>query len=569
MDRRKAFRLPYFVSDCADGDVSIEVKSHLLCRGGLNTLLSFGQKRCIQIMNAAKFSAVLPQHKRIGTMAPHAIPNNERKYEPLVNHFEYLKNLGEVRATRVVATLVDGMGNKVNRDDDIEVTYLPISMGYRVCYKRYMKSLGYDIQTTALGGFVITAEEEGKEVDPSEFVTFPTYFNMWKRDYKDLKVSRPVEDICKDCYVFANRHRHLANHAMRQDMGDDGRDSDDDDTDADVDTNLADDDGEPTVAADLVMRADAARNTNEEERELMLLQAAEHVKMARIQRKLYQQKVAEAVEDAKVGKAHKERWYTFVVDYGQNMELPIFNKEQPGVTYYYSPLSIYNLGIVDHAHDYGGGDSIKEHLHCHVYHEGVGKKGANNVSSLIMKTLIDLNLLRNDEIGGELNIIFDNCSGQNKNNTVIKLAVWLAELGYFQKINFIFLVVGHTKNAADRLFNSMKKEYWKHNIFTFEDLVSKLGESDSVTIHQPNANDFLDYDKLLDGPYRKLAGQIKKNHIFTCDEIDDVMKLRESNLLEHKETLVRLRKTNWEHADLRELMEYAERMLIPITCVMD
>ncbi len=150
----------------------------------------------------------------------------------------------------------------------------------------------------------------------------------------------------------------------------------------------------------------------------MLLQAAEHVKMARIQRLLYQQKVAEAVEDAKKGRAHSKRRYMFVVDYEQNMELPIFNKEQQGVTYYYSPLSIYNLEIVDHAHDYGGGD-IKEHLHCHVYHERVGKKGANNVSSLIIKMLRDLNLLCNDDVGGELNIVFDNCSGQKKNDTVI------------------------------------------------------------------------------------------------------------------------------------------------------
>ncbi len=241
----------------------------------------------------------------------------------------------------------------------------------------------------------------------------------------------------------------------------------------------------------------------------MLLQAAEHVKMARIQRLLYQQKVAEAVEDAKVGRAHRERRYTFVVDYGQNMELPIFNKEQPGVTYYYSPLSIYNLGIVDHAHDYGRG-IIKEHLHCHVYHEGVGKKGANNVSSLIRKMLRDLNILRNNAVGGELNFIFDDCSGQNKNNTVIKLAVWLVDLGYFWLINFIFLVVGHTKNAADRLFNSMKKEYRKHNVFTFEDLVSKLEWSDLVTIHETIANDFLDYNQLLDGIYKKLAGHVKK-----------------------------------------------------------
>ncbi len=45
-------------------------------------------------------------------------------------------------------------------------------------------------------------------------VPFPTYFTLWKRDFPDLKVSRPVEDICKDCYAFANRHRYLANHTM-------------------------------------------------------------------------------------------------------------------------------------------------------------------------------------------------------------------------------------------------------------------------------------------------------------------------------------------------------------------
>jgi hypothetical protein len=134
------FRLPYFVGD-GDDDVSNEVKSHLVCVRGLNTLLNIGQKRYIKIRNAAVSSAVLPKHKRIGTVAAHAVQKNERKYLPLVNHFEYLKNLGEVRATRVVATLVDGMGGHVNRDDDINVIYLPISMGYRSCYKRYMKSL--------------------------------------------------------------------------------------------------------------------------------------------------------------------------------------------------------------------------------------------------------------------------------------------------------------------------------------------------------------------------------------------------------------------------------------------
>ncbi len=141
-------------------------------------------------------------------------------------------------------------------------------------------------------------------------------------------------------------------------------------------------------------------------------------------------------------------------------------------------------------------------MHCHVYIEGVGKKGANNVALLIMKTLQKLNLLREDSVGGELNIIFDNCSGQNKINTVLKLPAWLMAMGYFKEIHFIFLMVDHTNNAADRLFNLLKQDYWKQNLFTFDKLVRKLDKVPSLTIHPTMAKDFLDYSKLLDSLYR-------------------------------------------------------------------
>jgi hypothetical protein len=71
------------------------------------------------------------------------------------------------------------------------------------------------------------------------------------------------------------------------------------------------------------------------------------------------------------------------VNYGQNMELPAYNKEQPGCTCYFSPMSVYNLGIVDHAYVYNN-RWVSKHLHYHVYHKGVGKKGANNVASLLV-----------------------------------------------------------------------------------------------------------------------------------------------------------------------------------------
>jgi hypothetical protein len=47
-------------------------------------------------------------------------------------------------------------------------------------------------------------------------------------------------------------------------------------------------------------------------------------------------------------------------------------------------------------------------------------------------------------------------------------------MGYFKELHFIFLVVGHTQNAADCLFNLLKQEYWKQNLFTFDELVRTL-----------------------------------------------------------------------------------------------
>ena len=110
-----------------------------------------------------------------------------------------------------------------------------------------------------------------------------------------------------------------------------------------------------------------------------------------------------------------------------------------------------------------------------------------------------MNLLQDDSVGIELNIIFDNCSGQNKNNTVLKLAAWLKAMGYFLSVNFIFLVIGHTKNAADRLFNSLKIEYRKQNVFTMECLVDVLNTSESVSVIPTLPDDFFDYDKLFKG----------------------------------------------------------------------
>ncbi len=72
-----------------------------------------------------------------------------------MRHFEYLKNLGEVQATRVVATLVNVMQGHTNCDDSLDMTYLPILLGYQSCYKWYMALLGYAVWLMAIGAFIV------------------------------------------------------------------------------------------------------------------------------------------------------------------------------------------------------------------------------------------------------------------------------------------------------------------------------------------------------------------------------------------------------------------------------
>ncbi len=245
----------------------------------------------------------------------------------------------------------------------------------------------------------------------------------------------------------------------------------------------------------------------------------------------------------------------------------MYNKEQPSCTYYFSPLSVYNLGVVNHTHIYDDGQ-VSEHLHCCVYTEGVGKKGANNVASLIMKMLQKLNLLCEDSVGSKLNIIFDNCSGQNKNNTVLKLPAWLMAMGYFKEIHFFFPRGWPHKNAADHLFNLLKQEYWKQNLFTFDELVRTLDKSSLLTIHPTAAEDFLNYSKLLDSLYPPVSGNIKTNHIFSCTDDGTQITIRQSNLDEHKEYVLNLwKRGTWDGVTWAQLIEHAYKVLKPIQFV--
>lgn len=82
----------------------------------------------------------------------------------------------------------------------------------------------------------------------------------------------------------------------------------------------------------------------------------------------------------------------------------------------------------------------------------------------------------------------------------------------FLKVNFIFLVVGHTKNTTDRMFNTMKKKHWKSNAFSMKQLCDGL-ESEKVNVIRLEKDDMKDWNGMLGMFYRKYL-KIEEYHIF-------------------------------------------------------
>ena len=53
---------------------------------------------------------------------------------------------------------------------------------------------------------------------------------------------------------------------------------------------------------------------------------------------------------------------------------------------------------------------------------------------------------------GEINIIMDNCTGQNKNRMVVRFLFVLVHLKITLRARLVFLLKGHTKNDCDQTF---------------------------------------------------------------------------------------------------------------------
>lgn len=178
-------------------------------------------------------------------------------------------------------------------------------------------------------------------------------------------------------------------------------------------------------------------------------------------------------------------------DFQQNLPLPVVPS---GDVFYKRQLWCYNFTI----YCASNGKS-----YCYMYNESTGKKGQNEVISMI-------NHFITNEISPsvkQLYLFSDNCSAQNKNIALMQYFYTLVK-GYrrFDKIVHRYPEPGHSFLPCDRSFGIIEKERRKRErVFLpkdYEDMVKKT--SKKFVVVQAKQSMFLDFTTHFKGKFKTL-----------------------------------------------------------------
>lgn len=524
------FKVPFVVSPDDDEDIQIKkaLSQHYICQSALQHLFAFGRKKMKRIRADLNNGLVIPRRPRVGKANRRDL-EKEGIIDDLHVFFDTLKDFEEPRATRFVREIT-GVG--IREEETVD---LPSYMTKRGLYRQFCYARGVIVEATGTGKRTYKDRtdsdwmEQNGEILPCP--SWTSFCRFWKDQYPSLRIQKPIKDICGECFKFYMENKsNFRRRKAKDDASSDSSASGDEESSVEVPTPNID---EHNQNGDDVVLDDDSNAPDQEDIELQeeeptqpldltisstevdVLRAANHVRDAIAQRDLVARLRQRAIDTKDF--PPNERTYLFYFDYAQNLECPYFGHEQPGETYYYSPLSISTFGICDGSHD--------DYLHAFCYHEGEGQKGGNNVVSML-----DYYLRRKHNVpaiapmsktevwGDHIVFVCDNCGGQNKNRMVIRYLLYLAESRKFKKVSLIFLIVGHTKNPCDRMFNLLKIGYRKRDIFSVEDLVDILNENEHVSAErfsQPRCY-FRDWDMFLHKYYSR-PQSVKKWHIFEID----------------------------------------------------
>ena len=192
--------------------------------------------------------------------------------------------------------------------------------------------------------------------------------------------------------------------------------------------------------------------------------------------------------------------YSF--DFAQQVHYPS-NPLQPGPIYFLTPRKAAIFGVCCEA--------IPRQVTFVIDEASDTGKGANTVVSLL-----DFFFSHHGLGEAIASLHADNCSGQNKNNTMVQYLMWRVLTGLH---HLHFMITGHIKFSPDACFGLIKRKFRKTDVSSLDDLAHVVEESAACNICQlVGAQDgstivpSRDWAKFLSSHFRRLDGIKQYQH---------------------------------------------------------
>ena len=255
--------------------------------------------------------------------------------------------------------------------------------------------------------------------DVGRVVEYHTFRRMWVENYPHIVFSKTRSDLCMTCDEYKKQ-----------------------------------------------INAAVAAGTDEEKVEI-LDKAKEHLLAAQRERDHYRRSMKsarEALDDAEKSKLKAPpEFMHYSWDFAQQVQYP-YEDHQVGPIYFKSPRTAQLFGVCCEA--------LPRQVNYLIDEADFPGKGADTVISLLDHFFASYGL-------GErhLSLTADNCVGQNKNNAVLSYLLYRTIIGSHRRIDWSFMLVGHTKFSPDAYFGLLKKRYRRSNVYTYGQMIDVINSS--------------------------------------------------------------------------------------------
>ena len=280
---------------------------------------------------------------------------------------------------------------------------------------------------------------------------------------------------------------------------------------------------------------------------------SEHIKAAQVEREYYKQCSVAANGELVAKQAHYHPPYMacsqdlfdvhYTFDFAQMVQLPHMSR-QVGPIYFKTPRKVQLFGVCS--------DGLPRQINYLIDEaqcmgpNGTKSHGSNAVVSLLHHFFANYG-------HGEKKCFMhaDNCSGQNKNKTLLSYLAWRVICGLHESMSLSFMIVGHTRCLVDGHFGLLKRRYRQHDIYTLPQLVTVAEDSAKTNFAHLVDGDGMwrEWDVFLQQLFRPVKGVRSFQHFLFNSETPGVVLVKATR--DGKEKQLSLLKPNVSLAQVR------------------